>query len=89
VNSLKKPSVKALFVVAAPSEETPADARLGLRIRLQAAISGRCACGGTAEPSGDFPHDVDCPAISNAVTRAIQNERVRWIAVPALIPVAC
>ncbi len=83
---MKKPFVKALFVVAAPSDETPTDARLGLRVRLQAAISGRCACGGTAEPTGDFPHETDCPAISDVVTRAIRNERVRWVAVPALIP---
>jgi hypothetical protein len=82
------PFIKALFVVATPGEETPADARLGLRIRLQAAIRGHCACGATAEPSGDFPHETDCPAISDAVTDAILSERVRWVAVPALIPVA-
>jgi hypothetical protein len=80
------PFVKALFVVASPSEETPADARLGLRIRFQAAISGRCACGGSAELSGNFPHETDCPAISDSVTDAILSERIRWVAVPALIP---
>jgi hypothetical protein len=88
VNFLEADFVKALFIVAAPSEETPTDARLGLRIRLQAAMSGHCACGATAEPSGDFPHETDCPAISDAVTQAILGERVRWVAVPALIPAA-
>jgi hypothetical protein len=85
---LKQSFVKALFVVATPSEETPADARLGLRIRFQATISGRCACDGSAEPSGNLLHETDCPAISDAVTQAILGERVRWVAVPALIPAA-
>jgi hypothetical protein len=85
---MTKPFVKALFVVAVPSDETPVDARLGLRIRLQAAISGRCACGGTAKPTGDIQHEADCPAISETVTRAIRNERVHWVAVPGLVPFA-
>jgi hypothetical protein len=85
VNPLTKPFVKAVVVVAAPNDETPADAKPGLRVRGRAMITGRCACGRTAEPSGNFPHESDCPAISNAVTEAILNERVRWVAVPALI----
>jgi hypothetical protein len=88
VNSLTTPFVKALFVVATPSEETPIDARLGLRIRLQAAISGHCACGATADRSGNVRHETDCPAIGDPVTQAILSDRVRWAAVPALIPAA-
>jgi hypothetical protein len=88
VNPLTTSFVEALFVVATPSEKTPTDARLGLRIRVEAAIRGHCACGATAEPSGDFPHETDCPAISDAVTQAILSERVHWVAVPVLIPAA-
>jgi hypothetical protein len=57
-------------------------------VRLQAAISGHCVCGTTAEASGNFPHETDCPAISDAVIQAILSDRVRWAAVPALIPAA-
>jgi len=88
VNPLTTPFVKALFVVATPTDETPTEARFGLRVRSQAMTTGRCACGCTAEPPWNFPHEADCPAISDAITEAILSDRVRWAAVPALIPSA-
>jgi hypothetical protein len=78
--------VKALFVVAEPTADTPAQAWRGLEVRAAAIIRGRCACGGEADIArGRFEHQPNCPAISRAVERALERGQVRWRTVPALV----
>jgi len=83
--------IKVRFVLPYPGENTPKKAREGLVIRAQATLSGRCACGGNAGPMGhdkQLKHEPDCPAIAQAVERALEAGRVRWEVVDLVLPVS-
>lgn len=77
--------VRALIVTPLATKSASFEAQLGLSLRAEAAVTGRCDCGARRTSLSEFEHESDCPAISRAVEIAIEQGHYRWIAFRALI----
>lgn len=75
---------RTLAFLPSPTADAAPNVRLGLRLRNEASLTGRCACGAAGEMvvlapglySIRFEHEDDCPAISPALQRALERGEI-------------
>ena len=84
---MKKERVPALVVLPLPLEAASEAAKLGLSVRAQATLSGRCACGATTS-GGTIEHEDHCPATAKAVEEAVRAGQVKWVALSVMLPLS-